>query len=32
MTAKFVVFYYDSDTGEKAVVNTEIPITITVQE
>ena len=29
---KFVVFYYDPDTGEKAVVNTEIPITITVQE
>lgn len=29
---KFVVFYYDPDSGEKAVVNTEIPITITVQE
>ena len=29
---KFVVFYYDQDSGEKAVVNTEIPLTITVQE
>lgn len=29
---KFAVFYYDPDTGEKAVVNTEIPITVTVQE
>lgn len=29
---KFVVFYYDPDSGEKAVVNTEIPITVTVQE
>lgn len=29
---KFVVLYYSPDTGEKAVVNTEIPITITVKE
>ena len=29
---KFLVYYYDPDTGEKAVINTEIPITITVQE
>lgn len=29
---KFVVFYYDPDTGEKALVNTEIPLSITVQE
>lgn len=28
----FVVFYYDQDSGEKAVVNTEIPITVTVKE
>lgn len=28
----FVISYYDPDTGEKAVVNTEIPITVTVQE
>lgn len=27
---KFVVLYYHPTTGEKAVVNTEIPITITV--
>ena len=27
---KFAVLYYDPDTGEKAVVNTEIPVTITV--
>lgn len=26
----FVVLYYDPATGEKAIVNTEIPITITV--
>ncbi len=26
----FVVLYYDPETGEKAIVNTEIPITITV--
>lgn len=29
---KFVVFYYDQTTGEKAVVNTEIPISITVNQ
>ena len=29
---KFVVFYYDPVTAEKAVVNTEIPVTITVTE
>ncbi len=29
---KFVVFYYDSLTGEKSVVNTEIPISISVVE
>lgn len=28
----FMVLYYNPDTGEKAVVNTEIPITITVNE
>ena len=27
---KFIVLYYDQTTGEKAMVNTEIPITITV--
>lgn len=27
---KFVVSYYDAESGEKAIVNTEIPITITV--
>lgn len=26
----FVVLYYDPETGEKAIVNTEIPVTITV--
>lgn len=29
---KFVILYYNPDTGEKAVVNTEIPISITVKE
>jgi hypothetical protein len=29
---KFVVLYYQQDTGEKAMVNTEIPVTITVQD
>lgn len=29
---KFVVLYYDPDTGEKAAVNTEIPIAVTVSE
>lgn len=27
---KFVVLYYHPETGEKAVVNTEIPVSITV--
>lgn len=30
--AKFSVFYYDSESGEKALINTEIPIHITVTE
>lgn len=29
---KFVVFYYDPVSAEKAVVNTEIPVSITVRE
>lgn len=29
---KFAVLYYDPDTGEKAVVNTEIPVEITVSK
>lgn len=29
---KFNVLYYHPETGEKAIVNTEIPVTITVQE
>lgn len=29
---KFLVLYYSPETGEKAMVNTEIPITITVEE
>ena len=29
---KFVVLYYHRDTGEKSMLNTEIPITITVEE
>ena len=29
---KFLVSYYNSETGEKAVVNTEIPIVITVKD
>lgn len=29
---KFVVLYYNQDTGEKAMINTEIPVTITVEE
>ena len=29
---QFVVLYYHPETGEKAVVNTEIPVTITVKE
>jgi len=27
---KFIILYYDAGTGEKAIVNTEIPVTITV--
>lgn len=27
----FAVLYYDPETGEKAIVNTEIPVTITVK-
>lgn len=30
--AKFVVLYYDPDTGEKSIVNTEIPISVSVVE
>lgn len=29
---KFVVLYYNRETGEKAMVNTEIPVTIAVTE
>lgn len=29
---KFIVLYYDQETGEKAMVNTEIPVTINVVE
>lgn len=29
---KFVVFYYDCESGEKAMVNTEIPVSVTVNE
>ena len=29
---KFNVLYYNQETGEKAIVNTEIPITITVKD
>ena len=29
---KFVVLYYNQESGEKAILNTEIPITVTVQE
>lgn len=29
---KFVILYYDRESGEKAIVNTEIPIRITVKE
>lgn len=29
---KFVVYYYQKDTGEKAMLNTEIPLTVTVKE
>ena len=27
---RFIVLYYDPDSGEKAMVNTEIPITVNV--
>ena len=27
---KFVVFYYDRTSGEKAMINTEIPVEVTV--
>lgn len=29
---KFVILYYNQETGEKAVVNTEIPVNITVNK
>ena len=29
---KFNILFYDPDTGEKAVVNTEIPVTVTVTQ
>ncbi len=29
---KFVVLYYDRVSGEKAMVNTEIPVTVTVED
>lgn len=29
---KFIVLYYNQESGEKAILNTEIPITVTVQE
>ncbi len=29
---KFVVLFYQPDTGEKAMLNTEIPVTITAQD
>ena len=29
--AKFVVEFYDADSGEKAMINTEIPITVTAK-
>lgn len=29
---KFVVLYYDAESGEKAMVNTEIPVTVTVTD
>jgi len=30
--AKFVAYYYDPETGERAMLNTEILITVTVQQ
>ena len=29
---KFVVLYYDQQSGEKAMIHTEIPVTVTVTE
>lgn len=29
---EFIVYYYQKDTGEKAMLNTEIPLTITVKD
>lgn len=29
---KFVIYYYQKDSGEKAMINTEIPLSITVKE
>ncbi len=29
---KFIVMYYDRSSGEKAMINTEIPVTVTVTE
>lgn len=29
---KFIVLYYDRTSGEKAMINTEIPVTVTVTE
>lgn len=29
---KFVIYYYDPETGEREIVNTEIPITVSVSE
>lgn len=29
---KFVVLYYDQDTGEKSIINTEIPVQISVSQ
>lgn len=31
-SCRFVVLYYDRQSGEKAILNTEIPITVTVKE
>lgn len=28
----FLIFYYDLNSGEKAIVNTEVPISVTVKE
>lgn len=30
-SGKFVLYYYDPETNERAMVNTEIPVTVTVQ-